>query len=144
MVNVYEIFGNAILYLTIGSLVTYNVDIRNAYETSFKRPPLSPPSWLFGVAWSILYVLIAIGSAYITTDYLYLLNGIQLALNFSWTIMFFGLKQKTISAIFILLMIFLTLTIIIVDRPAGYFFIPYILWLAFALYLNMTTEINPN
>jgi tryptophan-rich sensory protein len=138
--NAYEVIGNIILYLTVGSLVTYNVNIKKAYN--FNKTAFSPPSWLFGVVWTLLYILLGIGSAYISKDFLELLNNIQLVCNFSWVIVYFGYKKQILSIILIFIIIVLSLIIIILDQPAGYFYIPYIIWLFYALFLTFVQPIK--
>ncbi len=111
------------------------------------RPPLSPPSWLFPVVWTLLYVLMGISSYLIyekkdverkkaLTFY-----AIQLAINFMWPIFFFGFDAYLFSFILlIILWIFVLLTIISfyrINKTAGLIMIPYLLWLTFAAYLNL-------
>jgi tryptophan-rich sensory protein len=138
MSNFFDIFGNIILYLSVGSLVSYNLNIKDQYK-NFNLPKLSPPSWIFGIVWTLLYILIGIGATYLELDYVLFLNNIQMSLNFSWTVIFFGFKQKLISSLIIFTIICLVIAIIILERPAGYFYIPYLIWICFALYLNIFT-----
>lgn len=116
--------------------------------TSFVKPPLSPPGWLFGVIWPILYLLMGI-AAYIiyqtpptperkkaTTLY-----WVQLFVNFLWPIIFFRFKWYWISvAVIILLDVLVLITTIRfykIKKAAGYLMIPYLIWILFATYLNI-------
>ena len=110
------------------------------------QPPLSPPGWLFPVVWSILYLLMGYASYRI-----YVSNapqkqqalrfyGAQLVLNFLWSPVFFGLGWL-LAAFFILVAMWVLILITAnlfskIDKPAGDLLIPYLLWVAFAGYLN--------
>ena len=114
------------------------------------KPPLSPPSWLFPVAWTILYTLMGISS------YLVLMSEapqeqisdalriyiIQLAVNFLWPFLFFGIGWYLFAFILIVLLWILVLMMIImfkeISKTAAYLNIPYLLWLTFAGYLNLS------
>lgn len=118
-----------------------------------KRPPLSPPGWVFGVVWPVLFILMAI-SAYIvyTSDatekdkrnalFLY---GLQLFVNFFWTIIYFNLEMRVFAFIWLILLIiivvFMIMDFVKIDKVAGYLQIPYLIWLIFAAYLNLGTII---
>lgn len=123
-----------------------NMDI---YER-INVPPLSPPQWLFPVVWSILYILMGIGSACV---YLKGKDGdtsakdalsiyfIQLAVNFCWSIIFFNMEAFLLSFLWLLL---LWLLVFIMMRRfyricpiAGWLQVPYLLWIKFAGYLNL-------
>lgn len=121
---------------------------QNSMETfaSVSKPPLSPPGWLFPVVWTILYILMGIASYLVLTskkppNNALLLYGIQLGFNFFWSIIFFNLKLYFLAFIWLILLwllIFKT-TVLFSQRskPAGYLMFPYLLWAAFAGYLNL-------
>lgn len=119
----------------------------------YKAPPLQPPGLVFVIAWIILYALMGI-SAYLvcTADHdkkvkrtSLTVYFIQLALNFSWSIIFFRFQMLWTGAFIIALMIVLVGIMIFlfgkIRKIAAYLNIPYILWLCFALYLNIATAI---
>lgn len=129
----------------LGSLLSGNPGV---IYTSFVKPPLSPPGWLFGVIWPVLYLLMSI-AAYIiyqtpqtlerkeaTTIY-----WIQLFVNFLWPIVFFRFEWYWIAVgIIILLDILVSITTLRfykINKAAGYLMIPYLLWILFATYLNI-------
>ncbi len=119
-----------------------------------KQPPLSPPGWLFPVVWTILYTLMGISAARV-----YLANTretrgalifylIQLLVNALWTPLFFELKLRLVAFVWLLLLIILVVKMISdfnkVDKTASYLQIPYVIWLAFAAYLNLGVFILNN
>jgi len=124
-------------------------DNMNVYDT-LNTPPLSPPSFIFGIVWPILYVLMGISAAMVYTakgvsmtqkSSALKIYAIQLAVNFFWSIIFFNLRAFLFAFIWLILLWALILAMIIKFRAirpwAGYLQIPYILWVSFALYLNL-------
>lgn len=122
------------------------------FET-YTPPPLLPPAWLFPVVWVILYALMGI-SAYLVSrsedeeDEIrkaLTVYWVQLAFNFSWSIVFFRFEQFIAAAVIILILLILIIIMTVKFyklRPlAGLLNIPYIIWVAFASYLNIATAI---
>ncbi|MCR4795183.1 MAG: tryptophan-rich sensory protein [Ruminococcus sp.] len=111
------------------------------------RPPLSPPSWLFPVVWAVLYALMGISAYLIWNDKgseirkatALKLYFAQLAVNFTWSIIFFRfrlLKAAAVTAVLLLaLVIIMALSFRRINKTAARLNIPYILWLMFASYL---------
>ncbi len=130
----------------IGSLFTFN-SVRGWY-TTLERPALNPPGWIFGPVWTTLYLLMGI-AAYLVWQKgmkkkevrfaLGLFVG-QLAFNALWSILFFGLQSPGAALIDIFLLwlaIIATIEAFVkVSRPAAWLFVPYLLWVSFASYLN--------
>ena len=119
-----------------------------AYESAIIQPPLSPPSWLFPIVWTLLYALMGIGaarvySAPISPERSRGLNLfiIQLVVNFFWSLIFFNAQAFGFALLWLLLLWTLVLWMIVefrqVDKLAGNIQIPYLLWLTFAAYLNL-------
>ena len=118
----------------------------NIYEF-INKPPLSPPSWLFGIVWTILFILMGISSAIIYTsdssDKSEALGvyAFSLILNFFWSIIFFNMQAYLFAFIWILfLWISILYTIVLyskIDKTAAYLQIPYLVWVTFAAYLNL-------
>lgn len=116
--------------------------------TSMMRPPLSPPGWLFGIVWPILYILMGV-SAYIiyksepsaNRKIAIFLYCIQLFVNFLWPIIFFRFQWYWVSVGVIILLDILVLMTIIqfskINKTASYLLIPYMSWILFATYLNI-------
>jgi benzodiazapine receptor len=130
----------------VGSLFTREA-VPDWYAT-LNKPIFTPPDWLFGPVWAILYLLMAI-SAFIVwqkslvnpavrialTVYL-----IQLILNALWSVIFFGLKLPLPAFIEILLLwsaiVFTIIAFVRVSITAALILVPYILWVSFAAVLN--------
>lgn len=119
----------------------------SAFYSELLQPPLSPPGAVFPVVWAILYALMGI-SAYLVwssdTDELSRSLGLklyytQLALNFSWSIIFFRFRALSIAVIVAALLLAVVGAMILVfsriKSLAAKLNIPYFLWLCFALYL---------
>lgn len=121
--------------------------------SQMNQPPLSPPGWLFPVVWSILYVLMGIASYLVlesNADHKAVVNaltfyGVQLFFNFLWSILFFNFELYFIAFVWlIVLWILILITTILfskISKPAAYLMIPYLLWVAFAGYLNLGVAI---
>lgn len=113
------------------------------------KPPLSPPSWLFPVVWTILYTLMGIASYLVftsgamqkTVGLALRVYALQLIFNFFWSLIFFNLQNYLLAFIWLILLLALMITNFIlffkILKPAGYLFIPYIIWVSFAGYLNL-------
>lgn len=122
---------------------------------ALNKPILTPPSWVFGPVWTILYILMGIAlylfikakSPYSKKSGL-LIFFTQLALNLSWTTIFFIYQE--IQAAMIICIILLILVIINIQqffkisKTAAYLLIPYFLWLCLATYLSVEiVRLNP-
>lgn len=128
----------------LGSILT-----RKGMEafTNVNQPKLSPPMWLFPVVWTILYILMGISAAMIYETRsedrreALLIYGLQLFMNFAWTVLFFGFGWYLAAFIWIVVLeavIVITIATFAEIRPkACYLLVPYALWVAFAAYLNL-------
>jgi benzodiazapine receptor len=145
----FPFFISLLITLAIGfvaSLVT-RPQIPGWYST-LKKPSFNPPPWLFAPVWTVLYILIAIAAyliwkhrsrkpVYRVTRTVYF---IQLFLNFSWSIVFFGLHQ-ILGALIIIILLWLSIGLTInwfskFNKIAGWLLVPYLLWVSFAGVLN--------
>lgn len=117
------------------------------YKQTVLQPPLSPPSAAFPIVWAILYALMGIGAArvYLTPASNARSRGlllwlVQLAFNFLWSIVFFNLQAYAFAFFWLialwLLILWMTTSFYQVDKTAALLQIPYLLWVAFAGYLN--------
>lgn len=109
-----------------------------------KKPAFSPPNWLFGPVWTILYALQGI-AAYLVFQHAdnepaFACFIFQLVLNAIWTPLFFGAKRIGAAlAEIILMLIFIIITTVLfftVTAIAGWLMIPYVAWVSFATALN--------
>lgn len=132
--------GGLAALLTMGSMESFS---------ALNQPPLAPPGWLFPAVWTVLYTVMGIAS------YLIFSSGgnsgevfralkayaVQLILNFGWSIVFFNLDLYYVAFAWILVLFAAILVCAYrfwrIRPAAGYLFIPYIIWVCFAAYLNL-------
>lgn len=143
--NVKKIF-HAILPLIIGGIVGMITSGFMDYNDLIK-PTLSPPGIVFPIAWTIIYLLIGIsymllkekGEIPKETKQLYYT---QLIFNYLWTFIFFVLRLRLLSVLWIIildvLVIIMTYQFYKQNKISGILLVPYVLWLLFAMYLNIS------
>ena len=113
---------------------------------ALNQPPFAPPGEVFPIVWTILFILMGISAAIIflsghrdRTGAL-TVYGLQLVVNFFWSILFFNLEERLLALFWILLLLALVIWMIVrfshISKTAAYLQIPYLLWLIFATYLN--------
>ena len=133
-----------ILAAIIGSLASTQAS-SDLWYLSLHKSDLNPPSYVFGIVWPILYVLMMI-SAYLAHKRIYGIFIIQLVFNAAWSWLFFKFQMPLISLVDIYLLIALNLYITTLmyreNKLAFILFIPYVLWISFASYLNLFIVIN--
>tara|TARA_B100000945_G_scaffold214495_1_gene172792 strand:- start:2618 stop:3058 length:441 start_codon:yes stop_codon:yes gene_type:complete len=133
-----------ILAAMIGSLASTQAS-SDLWYLSLNKSELNPSSNVFGIVWPILYVLMMI-SAYLAHKKIYEIFIIQLVFNAAWSWLFFRFQMPLISLIDIYLLIALNLYITTLmyreNKLAFILFIPYVLWISFASYLNLFIVIN--
>ena len=127
-----------------GAITATSVD--TWYQT-LEKPSFNPPDWVFAPVWTALYILMGLAAWRIwrfrsiaNTVKALSIFGVQLGLNLSWSILFFGLQRVDLA----LIEIFILLATIVlnaflfwrIDRLAGLIFVPYVLWVTFATILN--------
>lgn len=145
-INTYipEIIG-ATFCLGLGMLSGY---ISNAGDTSWYasliKPEITPPSWIFGPIWTILYILMGIAFGKITKikndPDIQKLFLIQFFCNISWSLLFFGLHKIDIALYDLMLLWALLIALLIKTYRYKTIFlllIPYFLWATFAYILNL-------
>ncbi|WP_294120415.1 TspO/MBR family protein [Sphingomonas sp.] len=141
----------------VGTLIGYwsNSGFSNAWYIPLQKPSFQPPAWLFGVVWTLLYTLLGIALVIVINaspskerrDALWLFGG-QLALNFAWSPVFFGMHLIDVALVVIVVMLVLALTAARyfrrLNKVAGWLMLPYLLWLCLATALNYETgRLNP-
>lgn len=132
------------LKLIVSIVICHLAGIFGSMFTSagwYVSPSFAPPNWLFAPVWLILYTLMGIALFLVWKDKIALgLFGTQLVLNALWSYLFFGLRSPLYGFIGIVaLWIFIVLTMIrfySVDKRAFYLFVPYLIWVSFAMVLN--------
>lgn len=111
------------------------------------KPSWTPPDWIFGPVWAVLYVMIAVAGFLVwkqadTAPVVLPLAAfaLQLALNALWSYLFFGVRRPDYAFVDILLLWLAVLAAILlffpVDAIAGWLLVPYLLWVSFAAALN--------
>ena len=132
------------LTLIVGSFASANTGTDMWYQGLIKSD-LNPPGYVFGIVWPILYLLMGI-TAWRTFEIIKNLFYVQLFLNAIWSWLFFSFHLPLISLIDIWLLIYININIaykvLKIDKLAGLLYVPYILWLLFASYLNLFIVIN--
>ena len=128
------------------------MDYQDTYK-SYKKPPLSPPEWAFGVVWPILYIMIFISYGFIFSEAykgeiassLAIPFVINLLANGLFTYFQFKLKNNLLASLDILIIL---MTIILTMTSVWPFYhwvvylqIPYLLWVTFATYLQIGVTI---
>lgn len=135
--------------LLIGGITSVIIPNMQSIYENLAKPIFSPPSIVFPIVWTILYILVGIASykVYILkydnidVSSAIFVYGIQLLLNFLWPLIFFGFRLYGLAFIeLILLIIFVVLTIIRFYQKAGIkvvlLLLPYLIWLIYAGVLN--------
>lgn len=140
--NKFKLFIDILIPVAIGGIVGFIINPYIDYN-SLVQPPLSPPSIVFPIVWTILYVLMGISY--------YLLKNpskkekiiyfIQLGVNALWSVFFFIGKFYLFSFIWIVLLDVLVIFMIGIfyhnNKAPAYLQIPYLIWILFATYLNL-------
>lgn len=111
------------------------------------KSTLTPPGFVFSIAWTLLYALLAIIAWILSNDRrkeskkIKRLFALQMLMNWAWTFLFFGLHWITISTIWLLGLTFLNVILLIETKytykTIALLLIPYTVWLMFASYLNV-------
>lgn len=131
------IVAGGIIGFAISGFIDYN---------TLNKPPLSPPGFIFGIIWSILYILMGISYGILDTrnladEKVNTAYYLQLIVNIIWPVLFFVLKARLLSSIWIVLLLVLIIYMIVTfnkkNKLAAYLQIPYLMWTAFATYLNI-------
>jgi tryptophan-rich sensory protein len=117
----------------------------NGWYDSLKKPAWNPPRWVFGPAWTLLYVLMGIASYLVwnqggANQLALTIYGLQLLINFAWSPVFFGAQRPDIALILILVLWFMIIATMVlfyaITPVAMYLLVPYILWVTYASTLN--------
>jgi len=142
--NRYSIFVFVFVALILGGLSSSDT-ANDLWYQELNKSTLNPPGYVFGIVWPILYILMSV-SAYRTFTKTRNLFLIQLFFNAIWSWLFFAYHLPTLALINIWILIVLNLKLSMdmykIDLISGVLFIPYVLWLFFASYLNLFIVIN--
>lgn len=134
-----------IVAASLGNIATTS-SVDGWYE-ALNKPDLTPPGWLFGPVWTILYGLIGLALYLVwvarpqaSKRTAYWIFTAQLSLNTAWSMVFFGLQQPWIGVVVIILLLLAILANIALfwshSRVAALMLLPYALWVTYAMALN--------
>lgn len=130
------------LVAAVGALAAVDA---GAEYLALERPSWAPPQWLFGPAWTVLYIMIAVSGwlAWSARGWTPALGvyAAQLLLNAAWTPLFFGAGRYGLAfAEIVVLWGTITATVVMfrpISRPAAWLLVPYLLWVTYAASLNL-------
>nr|WP_302651769.1 TspO/MBR family protein [uncultured Agathobaculum sp.] len=135
--------------LAVGGLAALFTMGSMEHFAALEQPPLSPPGWVFPVAWTVLYLLMGLASFLVWKSAAppaqkkraLTLYGVQLAVNFVWPLLFFRAGLYGFALIWLVLLLVLVIETAIafdrIDKRAAWLLAPYLAWLVFAAYLNV-------
>ncbi|MDD4689601.1 MAG: tryptophan-rich sensory protein [Eubacteriales bacterium] len=142
---------NILIALGVGSLSAFLTRNQMDIYSKLVQPPLSPPGWLFPIVWGILFLLMGISASMIwlsdsfEKEKALTVYGIQLAVNFLWSLIFFNMQAYYLAFFWLLLLLVLIIIMIYkfsqINKTAAYLQIPYLLWVIFAGYLTLAIAI---
>lgn len=147
------VFSIGFCFLAAGIGSVFTTPAIDSWYATLNKPVFSPPNWVFGPVWTLLYLLMGISLYFVwiaKTEKKAKRHGItlffiQLALNVLWSMLFFGLKLPIAAFIGIVLLwlaIFLTIkNFLHISKFTGWLLIPYLAWVSFATVLNLSVVI---
>ena len=128
----------------IGSMASTSAGTDSWY-LSLDKSELNPPSYIFGIVWPILYILMMV-SAFLAHKKIFSIFITQLFFNAAWSWLFFRFQMPLIALLDIYLLIAINIYILNLmyreNKIAFFLFIPYVAWISFASYLNLFIVIN--
>ena len=133
-----------ILAAAIGSMASTSAG-NNSWYLLLDKSELNPPSYVFGIVWPILYILMMV-SSFLAHKKIFSIFIIQLFFNAAWSWLFFRFQMPLIALLDIYLLIAINMYILNLmykeNKLAFFLFIPYVVWISFASYLNLFIVIN--
>jgi benzodiazapine receptor len=116
-----------------------------AWYDGLRKPSWNPPKWIFGPAWTLLYIMMAVAAWLVWREAGFgtaiAVFGLQLVLNFLWTALFFGMRRPDLSLYELVLLWLTILACILLFAPvsgwAALLLLPYLAWTGFAGFLNL-------
>ena len=145
----FKIIVCAIICLTLGTLSGFSTmhEITNWYQFLIK-PSFNPPNWIFGPVWTLLYLMMGVSLGIIWHSTLegrkkaMQLFAVQFVLNLGWSFLFFNLHMLGIAFVEIIAMliaiIFTIFAFYKVNKTASFLLIPYLCWVSFASFSNIS------
>lgn len=144
-IKIKNLIISILIPLIVGGLSSLLTGSSISSYKALNKPVLSPPSILFPIVWTILFILMGIGFYLIinekNNDKAIRLYFIQLIFNFFWTIIFFKWKLRLLAVIWIIILVILIINMIKefykLNKTSAYLQIPYLVWTIFATYLTI-------
>ena len=126
-----------------GLLVSAVTPLDNSWYATV-RPEKAPPSWVFGPAWTVLYLMMGLAWHKNTSTTASRYFILQLALNFAWTPVFFGMRRPDIALVLLCALIVTAslATYTMSNATSTWLMVPYLAWLLYALWLNASVVKN--
>ena len=116
-----------------------------------QKPPFQPPAWVFTPAWTTIFALLAIATWRLARQgnpakpalFVY---GVQLVLNMLWSLFFFAMERPDLALVEICVLDIVIVVMVVMygrlDRTAGWFLVPYGIWLVLATSINLWVVLN--
>ena len=129
---------------------------QNIWYQALKKPAVTPPGWVFPLAWTTLYILLGLALAFVLNargatgrGAAVTLFVLQFALNLAWTPLFFGAHLVGVALLVIAAMLLLAIATTIafgrIRQAAAWMMVPYLVWLSFAAVLTWRIDqLNPH
>ena len=138
------LISSVILAAFIGSMASVTAGT-DAWYLTLNKSQLNPPSYIFGLVWPILYILMMV-SAFLTYRKVFSVFLIQLIFNAAWSWLFFRFQMPLVALFDIYILIIINIYLLYLmytESKIGFLlFIPFVLWISFASYLNLFIVIN--
>lgn len=127
--------------------IVFSYDGTSGWYGGLAKPEWTPPPWVFGPAWTVLYVLMALSAwvVWLRRDRVVVwpalvVFAVQLELNALWPLFFFGLRRPDLGLMDVVLLLAVIMANVVVfwrvSRLAGMLLVPYLAWTGFATVLN--------
>jgi benzodiazapine receptor len=155
-----KFFENKIVQIVIACLIPFiggtivsltTMGNMEPWYSLIRKPEWNPPNWIFGPVWTALYIMMGYASFRVYDEgdgfrgaarWPIIIYLVHLVINLTWTPVFFYYHLLGAATIHILcVLVSLSITAVLfyrIDKLAGYLFIPYFAWVAFASYLCFT------
>ena len=148
MNTVLLVLGSVLLCFAVG-FVGARLQVRSLAEwyPSLRKSPLTPPNKAFPLAWGVLYACMGISLGLLLAGHgpqrllCISIFAVQLMLNGLWSIVFFYYRSPRAGMVVVVALwfaiVWFAVAVFPISQLASFLFIPYILWVAFAAYLNL-------
>lgn len=140
----------ASLALSLGTGILSSILTPNSKEeyAQLYRPPLAPPGWVFPVVWTVLFILMGFATYFVYVSENELRDGAlklylaQLVFNLGWSVIFFRWNAYLVAFLWLVILWFMVFLMVKrfgeIDDLSGKLIMPYLIWLTFAGYLNLS------